>query len=122
METQSIANFNSRGTSVSSAQRRNYGMLEEMVAHAPTAPVPPSRVLAPALELCVETITNAEIAARGGADRIELCAGLADGGVTPGLGLLEQVLASITIPVHCMIRPRGGDFCYTSGELRAMER
>lgn len=93
-----------------------------MLAHAPTAPSARSRVLETTLELCVETLANAEIAARGGAHRIELCAGLADGGVTPSLGLVEQVLAAIQIPVHCMIRPRGGDFCYTAGELRAMER
>ncbi len=93
-----------------------------MLAHAPTALAAHRKVLRPKLELCVETLANAEIAARGGAHRIELCAGLADGGVTPSLGLLEQVVASVAIPVHCMIRPRGGDFCYSPGELRAMER
>ena len=93
-----------------------------MLAHAPTAPLAQSRALQPKLELCVETLANAEIAARGGAHRIEFCGELADGGITPSLGLLEQVLAAVAIPVHCMIRPRGGDFCYSSGELRAMER
>ena len=117
-----IANFNRGGTSVSSAKGATTVCWKSMLAHAPTAPAPSSRVLAPALELCVETLTNAAIAARGGADRVELCAGLADGGVTPSLGLLEEVVASITIPVHCMIRPRGGDFCYSAGELRAMKR
>jgi copper homeostasis protein len=93
-----------------------------MLAHAPTAIAPRARVQQPKLELCVETLANAEIAARGGAHRIELCGELADGGITPSLGLLEQVLASVAIPIHCMIRPRGGDFCYSPGELRAMER
>jgi copper homeostasis protein len=93
-----------------------------MLVHAPTAPLAHSRALQPKLELCVETLANAEIAARGGAHRIEFCGELADGGITPSLGLLEQVLAAVAIPVHCMIRPRGGDFCYSSGELRAMER
>jgi copper homeostasis protein len=93
-----------------------------MLAHASTALAAHSRALQPKLELCVDTLANAEIAARGGAHRIELCAGLADGGLTPSLGLLEQVVASVAIPVHCMIRPRGGNFCYSTGELRAMER
>jgi copper homeostasis protein len=93
-----------------------------MLAHAPTAPLVQTRLLQPKLELCVETLANAEIAARGGAHRIELCGELADGGITPSLGLLEQALASVATPIHCMIRPRGGNFCYTPGELRAMER
>jgi copper homeostasis protein len=76
----------------------------------------------PLLEICVETLAAAQAAARGGADRIEVCVDLASGGVTPSLGLLEEVLATISIPVHCMIRPRAGDFCYAEGELRAMER
>ncbi len=93
-----------------------------MLAHAPTATAPRARLRSPKLEICVETLENAEIADRGGAHRIELCGELAGGGVTPSLGLLEQVVASISIPVHCMIRPRGGDFLYSAGEFRAMER
>ena len=93
-----------------------------MLAQAPTASAVPKRVLQPKLELCVETLANAETAARGGAHRIEFCSGLAEGGVSSSPGLLEQVVASIQIPVHAMIRPRGGDFCYSAGELRAMER
>ena len=93
-----------------------------MLAHAPTATAPRARVRSPKLEICVETLENAQIADRGGAHRIELCGELAGGGVTPSLGLLEQVVAGIAIPVHCMIRPRGGDFLYSAGEFRAMER
>ena len=93
-----------------------------MLAHASTATAPNARALSPKLEVCVETLDNAQIADRGGANRIELCGELAGGGVTPSLGLLEEVVASITIPVHCMIRPRGGDFLYNAGEFRAMER
>jgi copper homeostasis protein len=93
-----------------------------MLAHASTAAAPKAGVCSPQLEICVETLANAQIADRGGAHRIELCGELAGGGVTPSLGLLEQVVSSITIPVHCMIRPRGGDFLYSAGEFRAMER
>src|ERR1700735_2096971 len=93
-----------------------------MLAHASIAPAPRALAVSPKLEICVETLDNAQIADRGGANRIELCGELAGGGVTPSLGLLEQVVSSITIPVHCMIRPRGGDFLYNAGEFRAMER
>lgn len=93
-----------------------------MLAHASTATAPIARVFSPKLEICVETLANAQIADRGGAHRIELCGELAGGGVTPSLGLLEQVVSSIGIPVHSMIRPRGGDFLYSAGEFRAMER
>ena len=86
-----------------------------MLAHASTATAPNARALSPKLEVCVETLDNAQIADRGGANRIELCGELAGGGVTPSLGLLEEVVSSITIPVHCMIRPRGGDFLYNAG-------
>jgi copper homeostasis protein len=76
----------------------------------------------PLLEICVDSLGAAQAAARGGADRIEVCGELSGGGVTPSLGLLEAVLESVRIPVHCMIRPRAGDFRYADDELRAMER
>src|ERR1700721_3776569 len=92
-----------------------------MLAHASIAPALRALAVSPKLEICVETLDNAQIADRGGANRIQLCGELAGGGVPPSLGLLEQVVSSITIPVHCMIRPRGGDFLYNAGEFRAME-
>ncbi len=59
-------------------------------------------------------------AQEGGADRIELCGGRPEGGVTPSYGTLKAVLDRVTIPVYVMIRPRGGDFCFNESERAAM--
>lgn len=72
------------------------------------------------LEVCVETLDGAVAAEQGGADRLELCARLDVGGLTPDAGLREQVLAAVRIPVHVMIRPRPGDFVYTPQEMERM--
>lgn len=73
------------------------------------------------LELCVETVDDCAAAARGGADRIELCAALSEGGVTPSHGLLQEALhAAGPVPVHVLIRPRGGNFVYSAGEFRVL--
>lgn len=72
------------------------------------------------LEVCCYSMECALEAQRCGADRIELCAAPQEGGLTPSLGVLKTVRESVTIPVHPIIRPRGGDFCYTAGEFAAM--
>lgn len=72
------------------------------------------------LEVCCYSMECALEAQRCGADRIELCAAPQEGGLTPSLGVLKTVHESVTIPVHPIIRPRGGDFCYTAGEFAAM--
>ena len=74
------------------------------------------------IEAVVETIDDAEAATRGGADRLELCAALDLGGLTPTLGTLHEVRAATRLPVVVMIRPRGGDFVYDERELRVMAR
>ena len=74
------------------------------------------------LEIAVDNADAVLAAARGGAERLELCSSLADGGLTPSIGFIEWTLASVSIPVHCMVRPRGGNFCYTADELNLMER
>ncbi|MEO1261571.1 MAG: copper homeostasis protein CutC [Bacteroidota bacterium] len=70
----------------------------------------------PILEACVETLEQALLAERSGADRIELCADLSVGGLTPNQELLEQIQKHLTIPIMAMARPRGGNFCYSSEE------
>ena len=72
------------------------------------------------LEVCCYSMECAQEAQRSGADRIELCAAPQEGGLTPSLGVLKSVRDTVTIPVHPIIRPRGGDFCYTAGEFAAM--
>lgn len=72
------------------------------------------------LEVCCYSMECAQEAQRQGADRIELCAAPQEGGLTPSLGVLKTVRQTVTIPVHPIIRPRGGDFRYTDGEFAAM--
>lgn len=72
------------------------------------------------LEICCYSMECALTAQQNGADRIELCAAPQEGGLTPSLGVLKSVRQQVTIPVHPIVRPRGGDFCYTEGEFAAM--
>ena len=72
------------------------------------------------LEVCVDSIASARAAIAGGADRIELCAALAVGGLTPYAELLRQIRAESNIPVRCLMRPRGGDFLYEKEEILMM--
>ena len=72
------------------------------------------------LEICCYSTECAVIAQQNGADRIELCAAPLEGGLTPSYGVLRATRQRVTIPIHPIIRPRGGDFCYTDGEFAAM--
>ena len=69
------------------------------------------------LEVCVDSAESALAAAKGGASRLELCQNLVIGGTTPGSKLFEVIRRQTTIPIHALIRPRFGDFCYTPYEL-----
>jgi copper homeostasis protein len=73
-------------------------------------------------ELCVETLQAAQAADLGGADRIELCERLDIGGVTPGEKLISATIQALSIPVHVLIRPRGGDFAYSDAEFDQMKQ
>lgn len=71
-------------------------------------------------ELCADSLEAAKTAQAGGADRLELCEDLSISGVTPAESLLAATLAAVSIPVHVLIRPRGGDFVYSAAEFSLM--
>lgn len=72
------------------------------------------------LEICVDSLASARAAIRGGADRLELCSALSIGGLTPYAELLRQIRRESDIPIRCLMRPRAGDFLYSSEEIAMM--
>ena len=72
------------------------------------------------VEVCTETVAGALAAEAAGADRLELCSALVLGGLTPGPGLLAEVMRRVEAPVVVLCRPRRGDFSYDGGEFAAL--
>lgn len=72
------------------------------------------------VEICVDSVETAQLALAAGADRLELCADLSVGGLTPSESLFEQVSSISNVPVFVMIRCRSGDFIYADNEKQQM--
>ena len=73
------------------------------------------------VEVCANSMESARNAQRARADRIELCSELGVGGVTPSAGLIQLVKKELRIPIHVLIRPRGGHFTYSNAEFEVMK-
>jgi copper homeostasis protein len=74
------------------------------------------------LEICVDSLESAMVAQNAGADRIELCNNLQEGGTTPGSGMISSARNNLCIRINVIIRPRGGDFLYSDLEYDIMRR
>lgn len=74
------------------------------------------------LEICVDTVESALEAQNAGADRVELCDNLSEGGTTPGYGTITSARKNLNILLNVIIRPRCGDFLYTDMEYDIMKR
>lgn len=74
------------------------------------------------LEVIATTLSDAVLAERYGADRIELITGISEGGLTPSLGLIEKVRGAVSIPVRVMVRPHARSFYYDKDDIETMER
>lgn len=79
----------------------------------------PSPIL---IEVCANSIASALAGERGGAARVELCAALIEGGITPSPAVIEMAREKLRIELNVLIRPRGGDFCYDETEFTLMLR
>lgn len=72
------------------------------------------------IEVCAYSLESCLTAQQAGADRVELCGSLSEGGTTPSAGLIKLARQHLSIQLFVMIRPRGGDFLYSETELDVM--
>jgi len=72
------------------------------------------------LEVCIDSVESLLRAQGASCDRVELCSSLVEGGLTPSFGLVKQIMKRAKVPVHVLIRPRGGDFLYSNEEIESM--
>ena len=72
------------------------------------------------LEICANSVESAIMAQKGGANRVELCDNVYEGGTTPSLGAIQLARQKLNIKLNIIIRPRGGDFCYSEDEFQIM--
>src|ERR1700754_3603562 len=72
------------------------------------------------IEIATSDFVTTKAAVEGGADRIELCANLAEGGVTASLGTIKRCRDEFDVDIYPIIRARGGDFLYTEEEFQIM--
>ena len=73
------------------------------------------------MEICVDSVAGARAATVAGADRVELCADLLEGGITPSRGMIRQARTIAGIGLNVIIRPRGGDFLFDDDEFATMQ-
>ncbi len=71
-------------------------------------------------EICANSVESCIAAQEGGADRVELCANIPEGGTTPSFGMIKEARKAIHIGLNVIIRPRGGDFLYSPSEINQM--
>ncbi len=73
-------------------------------------------------EICAPSVQSAIHADLGGADRIELCQNLAEGGTTPSFGSIQYCVENLSLKTYVLIRPRPGDFCYNNEEFEVIKK
>lgn len=72
------------------------------------------------LEIIASTVEEAVAAEQAGADRIELVSALSEGGLTPSYGLIRQVVSTVEIPVHVLVRPHSKSFVYSKSDEKTI--